>query len=255
MKQMKSLLKLIALWTLPTPAHNWLGTQLQGDRYRPPLGKIGFGSWRRVTPISQEFGYDRGLPIDRYYIENFLAQYADDIQGRVLEIGDNSYTRKFGGDRVTKSDVLHVKEGNPEATIVGDLTCADHIPSDSFDCLVLTETLHLIYDVRAALKTIYRILKPGGVALVTFPGISQIAHDQWGDYWYWSFTTLSARRMFEEVFPAANVQVETHGNVLVAIAFLHGLALEELRQQELDHCDRRYQVEITVRAVKPEITL
>lgn len=253
-KHMKSLVKLIARQTLPAPVHRWLGTQLHGDRYLPPVGVVSFGSLRRVKPISRAFGYDRGLPIDRYYIENFLAHYANDIQGRVLEIGDNSYTRRFGGDRVTKSDVLHIMEGNPEATIVADLTCADNIPSDSFDCFILTQTLHLIYDVRTALKTLYRILKPGGVVLATFPGISQLAHDQWGDYWYWSFTTRSGRQLFEEVFPAANVKVETYGNVLAAISFLQGLAVEELRSEELEYRDPNYEVLITVRAVKPEVT-
>ncbi len=249
----KKQLKLIARQTLPVDVYRWLGTQIQAYRCSPPVGWVRFGSLRRVKPISTEFGYDRGLPVDRYYIENFLARQADDIRGRVLEIGDNSYTQKFGGDRVTKSDVLHVVEGNPNATIVGDLTCADHIPSDSFDCFVLTQTLHLIYDVRAALKTIYRILKPGGVVLATFPGISQLANDQWGDYWYWSFTTRAGRRMFEEVFPTANVKVETYGNVLAATAFLQGLAVKELRREELDYRDRAYEVIITVRAVKPEV--
>lgn len=249
----KQRLKHWARQTLPPPVMGWLGTQLQGDKYCPPVGSVSFGSLRRLTPISRDFGYKRGLPVDRYYIENFLAHNKDDIKGRVLEIGDNFYTRKYGG-RVTKSDVLHVVEGNPEATIVADLTCADCIPSDSFDCFILTQTLHLIYDVRAALKTVYRILKPGGVVLSTSPGISQIANDQWGEYWYWSFTTLSARRMFEEVFPTANVNVETYGNVLAATAFLQGLAMEELRREELDHRDRDYEVIIAVRAVKPEVT-
>ena len=123
--------------------------------------------------------------------------------------------------------------------MLADLTCADHIPSDTFDCVILTQTLHLIYDVRAALKTLYRILKPGGVVLATFPGISQISQDEWGAYWCWGFTTLSARRLFEEAFPAANVKVEAHGNVLVAMAFLQGLATEELRRDRTRPRGRR----------------
>jgi hypothetical protein len=81
---------------------------------------VDFGNIRRVTPISRHFGYERGMPIDRYYIEQFLAEHAGDIRGRVLEIGDDSYTRQFGGDQVTVRDVLHVTEGNPLATFVGD---------------------------------------------------------------------------------------------------------------------------------------
>jgi glycosyltransferase involved in cell wall biosynthesis len=217
----------------------------------PRVGRVRFGSLRRLTPISRTFGFDRGLPIDRHYIERFLSAHAADIRGDVLEIGDDTYTHRFGGDRVKKSDVLHVTEGNPKATIVGDLTCATHIASDSFDCVILTQTLHLIYDVRAALKTLHRILKPGGVLLATCPGISQISNDRWRESWYWAFTQLSARRLFEEIFPRQNVYVQVCGNVLTAIAFLQGLAAEELWQAELDYRDAHYEVSILVRAIKP----
>jgi SAM-dependent methyltransferase len=203
-----------------------------------------------VTPISRVFGFDRGQPIDRYYIENFLAHQTRHIQGRVLEIGDNRYTRKYGGNRVKISDVLHVKEGNPQATIVADLTRADHIPSNTFDCIIFTQTLQLIYDVRAAIQTLHRILRPGGVLLATFPGISQIDEGEWGDSWYWAFTTRSARRLFEEAFPAANLRIEAHGNVLVALSFLHGLAAEEFHQEELGYRDPSYEVLITLKAIK-----
>ena len=218
----------------------------------PPVGWVSFGGLRRMSPISRSYGFDRGLPIDRYYIERFLTAHASDIRGRVLEIADDSYTRKFGGGRVTQSDVLHVVAGNPKATIIADLTCADHILSEAFDCAVVTQTLHLIYDIRAAIRTLRRILKPGGALLTTFPGIVHISRydkDRWGDYW--RFTTVSAQRLFEEVFPASHVTVETYGNLLSATALLHGLASEELRQEELDCCDPQYQVLLAVRAVKP----
>jgi SAM-dependent methyltransferase len=210
---------------------------------------------RRVTPVSRDWGFDRGLPVDRYYIEDFLIRHSQDVRGRVLEIEDDSYTRRFGGDRVTVSDVLHVEEGNPRATVVGDLTCADHIPPDTFDCIILTQTLHLIYDTRAALRTLHRILKPGGVLLATFPGITRISHDEWAGSWFWGFTTASSRRLFEEVFPAPDVKVEARGNVLAAISFLHGLAAEEMSEEELNYSDPDYEVLITVRAAKSRACL
>jgi SAM-dependent methyltransferase len=198
-----------------------------------------------------EFGNDRGQPIDRYYIENFLAHQAENIRGRVLEIEDDFYTRKYGGSSVKTSDILHIDEGNPQATIVADLTCADRIPSNVFDCIILTQTLQYVYDVRSAVRTLHRILRPGGILLATFPGISQINYPEWGD-WHWEFTTHSVRRLFEEAFPAENCRVEAQGNVLVAISFLQGLAVEELSQEELDYRDSHYQVLITLRAVKAE---
>ncbi len=225
-------------------------------KLRLSLGLTGFGSLRRLTPISRVFGLDRGMCIDRYYIESYLGSHADDIQGHALEIGDDTYTKKFGNSRVTKSDVLHRQEGNPNATVVGDLTQADYIQSDTFDCMILTQTLQHIFDVTAAIRTLHRILGPTGVLLATCPGICQISRydmDLWGDYW--RFTSLSARRLFEEIFPAGNVTIEVYGNVLSAISLLHGLAAEELKQEELDYPDPDYEVLITARAVKPEATL
>lgn len=213
--------------------------------------RIDWGQLRRVRPICHEFGLNRGLPIDRYYVENFLARWAADIRGRVLEIGDDSYTRRFGQGRVTQADVLHVSEGNPGATFVGDLTDAPHLPTDAFDCFILTQTLHLIEDVRAALRTVYRILKPGGTLLATFPGISQISCDQWAETWRWSFTAASAWRLFAEVFPPSQTVIEAHGNVLATTAYLQGLAVAEFLPAELDFHDPRYEMLITVRVVKP----
>jgi len=220
--------------------------------YATPAGWVRLGSLRRVTPLSSDFGYDRGMPIDRFYIEKFIANHETEIRGHVLEIADDNYTRQFGGDRVVKSDVLHVSTEDPKATLVGDLTSADHIPSDTFDCIIITQTLQLIYDVRAALQTIYRILKPGGVVIATFPGISRISRydaERWGHYW--AFTSLSARRLFCEVFPEGQIQISAYGNVLSAAGFLYGMATEELKEKELEHFDPDYEVIIGVRAVKP----
>ena len=223
----------------------------QSETHQIPVGAVKFGSLRRLTPISRDWGFDRGRPIDRYYIERFLEANATHIQGRVLEIGDNSYTRRFGENRVTHSDVLHIEEGNPQATIIADLANAEYIPSEMFDCLIITQTLHLIYDQRGAISTLHRMLKPGGILLVTIPGISQICReeiDRWGDYW--RYTRRSAQRLFEERFGIGNVVVESFGNVLAALSFLQGLAVEELKEEELDYRDSDYEVTITVQAVK-----
>lgn len=240
-KKLKSLSKLVVLESIYRPILDW---------WRQPR-LIRWGNLRRLTPISRLFGLDRGLPIDRYYIERFLSGQELDIKGCVLEIGDDSYTRKFGGDRVSKSEVLHIEEGNPKATIVADLTRADHIPSETFDCIIGIQTLQFIYDVPAATRTLHRILKPGGVLLATFSGISQISRydmDRWGDYW--RFTDGSVRQLVGEVFGPENATITTHGNVLVACGYLHGLGAHEIDRSELDYHDPDYQVLITVRATK-----
>lgn len=227
-----------------------LQAKLRGYRtHRPAVGRLRFGDFRRLTPISECWGRDRGLPIDRYYIESFLATHAEDIRGHVLEIQEPLYTRKFGGDRVAQSDVLHYVHGNPQATIVADLTRADALPSDTFDCIIFTQTLQMIYDFRAALGHIRRIMKPNGVLLATCHGTSKICDDPWGDYW--RLTTKSAQLLFDEFFPGGNVETRAYGNVLTAAAFLYGVSSDELTPAELDFGDPLYEVLIAVKAVKP----
>ena len=215
-----------------------------------PVGEVDFGDFRRLTPISELWGYDRGLPIDRFYIERFLGKHADDIRGHVLEVGDDAYTRRFGGARVQKIDVLNLKD-DPGTTIQADLSSAPHIPSDQFDCIVFTQTLQLVWDLEAAVATLHRILRPGGVLLATFPGITHTQDVNWFPYWYWNLTSGSATRLFGQVFPPEALAVEGHGNVLATVAFLEGIAAEELRPSELDFRSPTFDVTITVRGTKP----
>jgi SAM-dependent methyltransferase len=236
---------------VPAAARRWVRGQLHGVNGQRGLEWQHFCSLRRVQPIRRDFGWQFGQSIDRYYIEEFLARHATDVRGRVLEVADNVYTRRFGDDRVVHSDVLHVTPGTPGATIIGDLSRGDQIPSGTFDCIILTHTLQYIYDTRAAVRTLHRSLAPGGVLLLASPGISQVSRydmDHWGEYW--RFTTLAARTLFAEVFPPENVTVGAYGNVLTAVAYLHGLVTRELHRAELDYRDQDYEVIVTVRAVK-----
>lgn len=226
--------------------------RLRGLTRRPPVGRLKFGDLRRVKPVAEGFGFRFGLPIDRYYIERFLATHAHDIRGVVLEVGDDAYTRRFG-NHVSRCEVLHIDQGNRKATITADLTKANGIPSDCFDCIILTQTLQYVYDTKNAIRTLHRILKPRGVILGSVPGITQLSRydvNKWGEYW--RFTTLSTRLLFEESFAALDVSVEAHGNVLTCLAFLHGLVSEELHESELLFHDPNYEMLITVRALKAE---
>lgn len=215
-----------------------------------PVGEVRLGDIEgRTEPVSAVYGCDRGRAIDRYYIEAFLERHRDDVRGGVLEVGERTYTERFGGDRVTKSDILHVHDV-PEATVVADLSRADSIADESFDCLLLTQTLHLIYDMPAAMRELHRILRPGGTVLATVPGISQIDRLTWGEAWCWTLSRTSATRLFSDAFGPDNVEVEVHGNVFAATAFLYGLAVEEVDAADLDVNDPCYPVNIAVRAVK-----
>ncbi|HEY0055292.1 MAG TPA: methyltransferase domain-containing protein [Pedobacter sp.] len=216
----------------------------------PLPGEVRLGDLDRTSPLSKQFGYDRGGPVDRYYIENFLERHRGLIKGRVLEIGDNEYTLRYGGANVQQSDILHINDRNPKATFIGDLSNAPILPDNTFDCVVLTQTLHLIFNHLQALQTCYRVLKPGGTLLLTVPGISHIDQGEWKDIWLWSYTQSSIKRMLSEMFLKENIETQVHGNVLVATAFLYGMGLPELKKSQMDETDPHYQVIITASAMK-----
>ena len=213
--------------------------------------KIVFGTLSLYQPHSNVFGLNRGKSIDRLYIENFLENNSRFIRNRVLEISEDTYTKMFGKD-VFKSDILHVNNSNPHATIVGDLTNLDLSFENQFDCFICTQTLNFIYDFRSAVIGCHKLLSENGTFLGTVSGISQISRydmDKWGDYW--RFTDLSVLKLFEEVFGVGNVKINIYGNALAATAFIQGMAQEEILYNDLlMKSDPNYQIIIGIRAVK-----
>lgn len=211
-----------------------------------------FGTLRDTEPVNPGFGMAQGTPVDRYYIERFLERYTSAITGRVLEIGDREYTERFGVG-VSQSDVLHFEEGSEVATFVGDLTSCPQIPDNTFDCIVLTQTLHYVFDMPAAVRELHRILAPGGTVLCTVPGLSQVSRwdmDRWGDRW--RLTNLSARELFELAFEPERIMVSTYGNALSALCFIEGIPAQRIRTKELDVRHPDYQILVTVAARKAE---
>lgn len=176
-----------------------------------------------------------------------MSEHRNDIRGRVLEIKDSGYSRRFGSG-VTQFDALDIDASNPEATLVADLSKTEGLPSDAFDCFILTQTLHWIFDYRSCIENAFRLLRPDGVLLATIPSVSRIDPDAPQDFW--RFTPASCSRLFGEVFGMRNTTIQTYGNVLTCCAFLEGLASEELSESELHQSDAAFPLLIGVRAVK-----
>lgn len=207
---------------------------------------------RRLAPRRPDFGFHYGKCIDRYYIERFLAANAASIRGRVAEIGGDEYVRRYGGDRIERCDVIDVDESNGKRTITLDLSQTANAPENLFDCILCVQTLFEIYDHAAAIASLHKMLKPGGVLMATLPGLSQRipANMLGGGGDWWRYTACSAQRLFAGAFGQAGIETSTYGNVLVATAFLHGLVERELTREELEFHDPDYEVLIAVKAVK-----
>jgi len=199
-----------------------------------------------TKPVSRIFGIERGKAIDRYYIEKFLEENSHFIKGTVLEIGDRRYTKQFGGERVDKSYVLSRQSSNSGVDFVADLETGEEVPAEIADCFILVQTLLCTFDVFSAAKNSLKPLKPGGVLLISVPGITQISqydYERWGQYW--SFTDQSLIKIYQRLVPEENITITTYGNVKAASAFLYGLSLDELELEDLEYRDRDYQLVIT----------
>ena len=222
---------------------------MSADQNSPaiPFGLANWGDLRRQEPISARWGFDRGQPVDRFYIENFLAAHAHLIQGRCIEVMNADYTRRFGGDRVTASDVIDIDAANTQANIIGDLEDPATLPTSHYDCFVLTQTLPVIYDGRAVMRNCYAAVKPGGSLLVTAPCLCRYSpHPE--DFW--RLTDRSLTRLITDNTDTDDFEVQMHGNLVASIAFLMGMSSQELTAEELDFRDSRFPLAVTARITR-----
>ena len=195
--------------------------------------------------MSKLFGDERGLPIDRHYIEKFLLANNVDIKGRYLEVGDRRYISRFGQDTECLDVLCPVQIG--VVNVVANLETGEDVPFNSYDCFVMTQTLPFIFDVKSAVKHALQLLKPGGVLLITVPGITRISTSDAVRYGhYWAFTAQSIEKLFSNY----DFSITQYGNVASAKASLDGLAAEELSAKDLGFVDERFPVIFGVRVVK-----
>ncbi len=224
--------------------------RLLGREVTPPPGKVWLGDLERSRPFCRSYGLSRGTAVDRVFIERFLQSESACIRGRVLEVRNNDYTREFGGDAVTGSDIVDIDPENRLATIVDDLRTMTTVEDACFDCIILTQTLHLIDDDGAVMKNLFRILKAGGTLLMTVPCISLVPRREDQGTWYRFYTDHGLHYLLGTCFQPAKIEVVPYGNLVAATAFLHGLAASELKPKWFEHEDPAYPVIIGARATK-----
>jgi len=203
-----------------------------------------FLATRELKPLSTRFGFDRGTPIDRFWIDSFIESQKSHIRGRVLEICDDRYASKYS-QSITTLDILDVDRKNKKATVYGDLRNLENIASETYDCIILTHVLGQIDDVGAAAKELARITKPGGTLLVTSASFSSTVEHETN---YWRFTQKAMHYLFDHKF--SKVEVDFMGNVLAGQCFWVGMSQAELSLAELSYKDERFQCVITVVAKK-----
>ena len=224
------------IFTIEQHKKRAVSRDMSADRHVEPYAS--------TEPLSRKFGLDIGHSIARHYIDEFIASHRGLIRGRVLEIGDDNYTRTLGN--ATASFVLTADATAGGNAIEGDLASGRNLPNGTIDCFICTQTLQCIFDMRQALRNAIGCLAPGGTLLLTVSGISQISRydfERWGEYW--RYTTQGIEGLLREVAPDAEIQVNSSGNLAVAKAYLDGCPVERISDDILHVNDPDYQLIVT----------
>jgi SAM-dependent methyltransferase len=211
---------------------------------------------RRLRPLSE--GRPRGTPIVRHYWTRFLDRHREDIRGRALEIGSTDTLERLGGDAVLGAEALDLAADSGRVTVVADLARADSVPSDTYDCFVVPFTMHVVYDVDAALYHAIRILRPGGVLLVNFPCVDYYFSEglDMGTgpvlYPFHWFTPIEVENLFRRLsLGDDDYEMVAYGNLFARIAYEVNMGAEELTASELAHVDPGHPLIVCGRIVKP----
>lgn len=192
-----------------------------------------FGDLRRTDPVGG-WGYERGTPVDRWYIDRWLARWPGLVRGRALEVKGDDYASRLGAQTV---EVVDIDPGNARADVVGDLCLPGTLEAGRYDAAVVTQTLQFVAHPDQAVANVLRALRPGATLLVTVPVVSRVGGEQ--DRWRW--TPLGLHELLAAAAPpGALVETEGLGNDLACRAFLFGLAVEDLAADVLAHRDPRY---------------
>lgn len=223
----------------------------------PVIRQLRALQFRRLRPFHQ--GASTGLSTIRYYWADFLNKHRDDIRGVGLEVGETTTIREYGGDALVQADAIDLAQHSSDVRVVADLSRADHVAADQYDCFVNQFTTAVIYDVDAALFHAIRILKPGGVLLINFWCVDFYLHRGLdmgtGEplYMYHWFTPIRVQNMLRYLgLGDGDFALTIYGNLLTRMAFLMNVPAREFTQEELHHQDPGQPLLICVRIVKPE---
>lgn len=129
----------------------------------------------------------------RFFVDSELKKYAQGkVNKKILEIGSgkNSYKRLFDSCDFIATDIKHF----PDVDEIADVTSLK-FKSNSFDIVICISVLEHVKYYQKAVSEIYRVLKPGGEAVVSVPFLFPL-HDIPNDYW--RFSEYSLREIFKK---------------------------------------------------------
>lgn len=152
------------------------------------------------TQLESDLGID---PKRQYFSPAYYSQYRVTlpllqraVRGRLIDLGCGAMPyRQFLESLVTQYDSLEFFPSSAAVTYVGDIQNMTMIADSAYDTAICLEVLEHVPHPLRALDEICRILKPGGVFIVSVPHLSRL-HMEPNDFF--RFTQYGLRRILED---------------------------------------------------------
>ena len=202
----------------------------------PRPGTVRFGDFGRLWPFSQRFGFDRGAPVDRYYLQQFVRSIRPIVRGRCLEIGGSLKNNWFYRFDVDEFRTLELEQSKRADDLVGDAADPGVLDPASWDSILAFHVLEHCPNPFAVVSNMCAWLKAGGHACIVVP-CAQRVHNHPGDYW--RFMPDGLRVLFRDF---SEVDVSTYGNPLTVVSNYVGLSHTELVAEDMDAVHPDYPV-------------
>lgn len=190
--------------------------------------------WRhKLLPISSDFGWSRGTPVGRYYVNKFVAEKAARLGGTILEFGESRYKACF--KTVHCYQVIDVFPG-PSVDYVCDIHDVSSVPEHHFDVIVCTQVLEHVERPVDALRQLHKLLKQDGHLICTVPFLAHI-HYVPTDFYRFSIDAICSAL---EIAGFEVLEARNSGNALVTLGSLLGFCAEDFDEKEMSVVDGIY---------------
>lgn len=189
----------------------------------------------RVTPISPDFGYARGTPIDRVLIRRYLGSAPTSVVGIVHEVGESQFSPMLFPRAV--HHVVHVSPENETDLRVDFL----EVPQDQIglcEAIICTQVLNFIKEPLEALRGISSLLRPGGRCYMTVAGLAQVSRydsARWGDYF--RFMPQGFDHLLSQCDAIRVIHRNDLGNLFCAKCLMDGVVAEDVVEKRLLEVD------------------
>jgi SAM-dependent methyltransferase len=197
-----------------------------------------------VKPRHPHYGVYEGVPIARYYIDEYIRSIAGDIRGKVLEFGAPTYSQSLN----CAYEIIDIDPANKAASLHADICGSDVAQQrpEHFDFIICTAVLQLVSDPALAVDNMRQMLRPGGALILAEKSISKI--DSWfGSVDRWRFAPQGLRHLLRDF---SHVTFSPHGNVYAICAYLLGIPSDDIERTKLDYYDPEHPLVTIARATK-----